>query len=87
MSEELLFRVEGSSAVPAKPVTLEEAGLKERDHLQEWVMAHPELIGDSVKVVTFEFARWTLVSPPRSSLIGIPTHIASREGLRRWPPD
>jgi len=59
MAEELLFRVEGSSAVPAKPVTLEEAGLKERDHLQEWVMAHPELIGDSVKVVTFEFARWT----------------------------
>jgi hypothetical protein len=59
VSEELLFRVEGSSALPATPVTLEEAGLRERDHLQEWVMAHPELIGDGVKVVTFEFARWT----------------------------
>lgn len=59
MAEELLFRVEGSTAIPTEAVTLEQAGLKERADLQEWVITHPEMIGDDVQVVTMEFARWT----------------------------
>ena len=35
-----LFRVNGSHATAAVAVSLEQAGLRERD-LQEWVIAHP----------------------------------------------
>src|SRR5438046_1023793 len=58
MADELLFTVDGSAATPASPITLAEAGLKERRDLQEWVLAHPEILGPGVMVVTFEFDRW-----------------------------
>lgn len=55
---ERVFTVVGSTAVAATPVTLADAGLKERTDLQEWVLAHPEILGPDVRVVTFEFDRW-----------------------------
>ncbi|SCL33664.1 Protein of unknown function DUF91 [Micromonospora rhizosphaerae] len=58
MAEELLFTVDGPKAVPARRISLAEAGLLERQHLQQWVIDHPELIGNGVKIVTFEFDRW-----------------------------
>ncbi|MFI5895705.1 endonuclease NucS domain-containing protein [Actinoplanes sp. NPDC051513] len=58
MAEELLFTVDGATAVPARPISLADAGLLERQHLQQWVVDHPELIGAGVKVVTFEYGRW-----------------------------
>lgn len=50
--------VDGSKATPAERITLTSAGLLERHHLQEWVLAHPEILGEDVLVVTFEFDRW-----------------------------
>jgi len=61
VAEELLFTVDGANAVPARRVSLADAGLLERQHLQQWVIDHPELIGTGVKVVTFEFGKW--ISP------------------------
>jgi hypothetical protein len=58
VNNELVFRVEGSAAKPAERITLVEAGLFERQHLQEWVVAHPEMLGEGVMVVTMEFDRW-----------------------------
>jgi hypothetical protein len=58
VSGELVFGVDGSSAKPGLPVTLSDAGLRERADLQEWVLAHPEILGPDVIVVTFEFDRW-----------------------------
>lgn len=58
MSEELVFTVSGAAALPAASITLAEAGLKEREHLQEWVLANPQILGSDVKVVTCEFDRW-----------------------------
>lgn len=55
---ERLFTVSGSTASPAAPITLAEAGLRERSDLQEWVLAHPSILGPDVMVVTFEFDRW-----------------------------
>jgi RecB family endonuclease NucS len=55
---ERVFTVTGSAATAAQPITLAEAGLRERSDLQEWVLSHPEIIGDDVLVVTFEFDRW-----------------------------
>lgn len=61
---ERVFTVTGSAATPARPIALADAGLRERSDLQEWVLAHPEIIGDGVLVVTFEFDRWQgLVAP------------------------
>ncbi len=58
MPDELLFTVHGSTATPAQPLSLAEAGLKERHDLQEWVIAHPEIIGSDVMIVTMEFDQW-----------------------------
>jgi hypothetical protein len=58
MGDELVFTVTGESALPASSITLSEAGLKEREHLQEWVIAHPEILGPGVLVITSEFDRW-----------------------------
>ena len=55
---ERLFTVTGSQAEAAAPITLADAGLRERDDLQEWVLAHPEILGPDVMIVTFEFDRW-----------------------------
>lgn len=58
VGEEMLFSVIGSSAHAAEPISLVEAGLKERADLQEWVLEHPAILGADVMVVTFEFDRW-----------------------------
>jgi alkylated DNA nucleotide flippase Atl1 len=55
---ELVFTVDGSKATRSTPITLAEAGLQERQDLQEWVIAHPEILGTDVLIVTFEFDRW-----------------------------
>lgn len=57
MGDELVFTVKGSKAKPAT-ISLAEAGLTERSHLQEWVLAHPQIFGPDVIIVTFEFDRW-----------------------------
>ena len=57
-SAELVFTVDGSTATPADPISLADAGLRERQELQEWVIAHPEILGPGVMIVTFEFDRW-----------------------------
>ena len=52
MTGELVYSVQGTSAQPMRVSTLAAAGLRERDHLQEWVLANPEILGDDVLVVT-----------------------------------
>lgn len=44
--------------MPATPVSLAEAGLKERSDLQEWVLHHPDILGPGILVVAFEFDQW-----------------------------
>ncbi len=57
-------------------------GLRERADLQEWVIAHPEILDPDVLIVTFEFDRWmasAVRGPARTS-----PHRAARapEGVR-----
>lgn len=54
----MVFSVQGASATKATPIGLAAAGLKERQHLQEWVIEHPEVLGPDVKIVAFEFGSW-----------------------------
>lgn len=58
MGDELLFTVHGSTATRAEPLTMAEAGLRERRDLQAWVVAHPEILGSDIMIVTMEFDRW-----------------------------
>ena len=58
MPNELMFTVRPGEATPARPISLAEAGLKERADLQEWVRNNPEILGEDVLIVTFEFDRW-----------------------------
>lgn len=53
-----LFSVDGREAVPIPRTGLAAEGLLERQHLQEWVIAHPQVLGESVLVVTAEYDRW-----------------------------
>lgn len=59
MSGEMVFTVSGATATAAKPISLADAGLKEREHLQEWVIANPDVLGPDVKIVAFEYGRWS----------------------------
>lgn len=55
MGQELVFTVDHAKAVRAVPVSFADAGLRERDDLQEWVLAHPGILGDDVLVITSEY--------------------------------
>src|SRR6266511_4015222 len=63
--DELVFAVNGNKAIPAKPISLADAGLRERADLQEWVLAHPTILGPDVLPVAFEFDRWRSASGER----------------------
>jgi alkylated DNA nucleotide flippase Atl1 len=58
MRRELVFTAYPGRAELARRVTLAEAGLKERSDLQEWIRAHPQILGAGVRMVTYEFDRW-----------------------------
>jgi alkylated DNA nucleotide flippase Atl1 len=58
MRRELVFTAYPGRAELARRVTLAEAGLKERADLQEWIRAHPQLLGPGVRIVTYEFDKW-----------------------------
>ena len=62
MPEEIVFEVRDSIAIRAVPIGLDEAGLRERDHLQEWVIANPEVLGEGILVVTTEYGHWLTTS-------------------------
>lgn len=56
---ELVFTVKGTQATPLTNVDISSLNFLERKHLQEWVLNQPEIIGDDVLVITFEFDRWS----------------------------
>jgi hypothetical protein len=58
-SDELVFTVSGATATRVDGVPIESLGLTERAHLQEWVIAHPDILGANVLIVAFEFDRWS----------------------------
>ncbi|MEW2129332.1 MGMT family protein [Streptomyces sp. NPDC005435] len=53
-----LFTVSGQKATPVARTKLAEEDLKERRDLQEWVIAHPQVLGESMLVITAEFDHW-----------------------------
>lgn len=66
MSGELLFTVSGGNASPAEPISFADAGIREREHLQEWILTYPRILGEDLRVVSFEFDRWLAGSGERT---------------------
>lgn len=58
MFDEFLLAVNDATSTKVASSSLPGLGLMERQHLQEWVLAHPELLGTGVAVVTSEFDKW-----------------------------
>lgn len=60
MDGETVFRVDerGGFLGEAATVGLADFSLTERGHFQEWVLAHPEIIGEDILIVASEFDRW-----------------------------
>jgi hypothetical protein len=92
MGEELVFTVVGSEAVAAAPITLAEAGLKEREHLQEWVLDNPEILGRDVLIITSEFDSWASKGgslSDRLDILGLASdgHLVVAELKRDMAPD
>ena len=58
MPDELVFTVQPGVAQRAQPISLAEAGLRERADLQEWIRENPEILGEGARIVTFEFGAW-----------------------------
>jgi hypothetical protein len=58
MFEEFVLMVEGSASTLVDSTGLASLQLKERAHLQEWVLRNPQVLGEGVRVVTSEYDRW-----------------------------
>jgi hypothetical protein len=55
-----LVNLDSGEVAPMREITLTSAGLKERQDLQRWITAHPELIAPDLLLVTTEFDRWEI---------------------------
>lgn len=62
MFDEFLLAVDDDKSQRVNAETLPTLGLKEREHLQKWVLTHPEMLGTGVAVVTSEFDKWQAAS-------------------------
>lgn len=58
MGGESVFHVEQDIAEPLVRTTLQNEGMLERQHLQQWAVKHPEMLGEDLYVITDEFDRW-----------------------------
>lgn len=72
-SGELLLAVSdgGDTARAVEVTTLAAAGLMERAHLQEWVVAHPIILGPGVKIVTVEYDGWVVAGDPQRDRLDV----------------
>lgn len=58
MTQRHMYVVSAQGSVAAEPVSLSDLHLTEVRDLEEWVIAHPEVLGPDVKVVATQFDRW-----------------------------
>lgn len=61
----------GDTAQAAEVTSLETAGLMERAHLQEWIIAHPVILGAGVKIVTVEYDGWVVAGDAQKNRLDV----------------
>lgn len=89
---EYLFTVEGNRAENVPLASLAEVGLKERQDLQEWIVAHPEVLGSDAMIVAIEYDAWVAngdAQPHRLDILGLDRsgHLIVAELKRGIAPD
>jgi len=47
-----------NKAMKVNPQTLTDLGLKEKDHLQEWIAENPAMLGEELLIIQKEFSGW-----------------------------
>ncbi|MEU4558896.1 hypothetical protein AB0F72_10925 [Actinoplanes sp. NPDC023936] len=57
-SKTQVFRIDGSTATPFKRASMVEHKLLETNHLEEWVVANPQILGGNILVVAQQYAGW-----------------------------
>ena len=59
-SEMLVFAVaeDRLSCAPMPATQLATLGIFETSHLERWVVEHPEVLGDNVRIVTTQYGKW-----------------------------
>jgi hypothetical protein len=62
MYDEMLLTVDAGKAAPVDRVDLSSLQLREREHLQEWILANPAVLGPGVEIITSEYDRWQTAS-------------------------
>jgi hypothetical protein len=74
-ANELVFGVDGSKATQLDRVEISTLNLLERQHLQEWVLQNPSILGDDILIIGFEFDQWAVKAGPspkdRLDVLGI----------------
>ena len=55
---EHVLSINKEKAQPLHTVDLAEESYLEREHLKEWLIANPQILGEDVMIVTSEFDRW-----------------------------
>jgi RecB family endonuclease NucS len=60
-SEMLVFAVaeDRMTCAPMPATQLATLGIFEASHLERWVVAHPEVLGDNVRIVTTQYGKWS----------------------------
>ncbi len=58
MSEEMIFAVDDAVVTTVPAVSLAQLEMNERQHLQEWVLRNPEVLGPGTVIVTSDCDRW-----------------------------
>lgn len=70
-----MLKVDEALAEMVPPQQMSALGLQERAHLQEWVLAHPEIIEPGVTIIASEYGMWqTAAGEPvanRLDILGI----------------
>jgi hypothetical protein len=56
--DEMLLTVNADKATPVDRVDLSDLDLREREHLQEWILANPAVLGPNVEIIASEYDRW-----------------------------
>jgi len=72
-SGEVLLAIskDGTAAGGVAVTTLDAAGLLERSHLQEWIVAHPEILGSGIKIVAVEYDGWVVSGDPQRNRLDV----------------
>jgi hypothetical protein len=77
--DEVLYQVDADMATLVDRVGLSDVELQERAHLQEWILAHPVILGPGVEIA----GEWSFRDSKQSTISSVSTPDGSMPAARR----